>query len=89
VAEYGRAKQATDDNVMWRMRSACGITKAADIHSEDLIVIAVPLPEWLHERTSILRYIFDICLVHFVLLKRQKGKAVFSFTAQYFEKISI
>ena len=61
------ARQAIDNNVVWRMRFACWITKATDKYSEYLIVIAVPLQEWLHEGTSMLRYIFDICLVNFVL----------------------
>jgi len=71
------------------MHFACWLTKATDTHSEYLIVIAVPLQEWLHEGTSILRYIFDICFVNFVLLKRPKGKVAFSFTAQHFEIISV
>jgi hypothetical protein len=88
-AKYGTATQAIDYNVIWRMHFACWITKVTDTHSEYVIVIAVPLQEWLHEGTSLLRYIFDICLVNFVLLKRQKRKVVFSFTAQYFENISV
>jgi len=68
---------------------ACWITKATDTHSEYLIVIAVPLQEWLHERAPMLLYIFDICLVSFALLKQRKGKVFFSFTAQYFEQISV
>ena len=83
------AIQAIDDNAIWRMHFACWLTKATDTHSEYLIVIAVPLQEWLHEGTSILRYIFDICFVNFVLLKRPKGKVAFSFTAQHFEIISV
>ena len=32
--KYGTARDATDDSVIWRMRFACWITKATDIHSE-------------------------------------------------------
>jgi hypothetical protein len=32
--KYGTAGQATDDNIIQRMRFACWITKAADTHSE-------------------------------------------------------
>jgi hypothetical protein len=32
VGKYGRAGQATDDNIIRRMRFACWITKAADTH---------------------------------------------------------
>ena len=35
--KYGRARQATDDNVIRRMRFACWITKATDTHSEYVI----------------------------------------------------
>jgi hypothetical protein len=34
VEKYGRARQATDDNIIRRMRFACWITKATDTHSE-------------------------------------------------------
>jgi len=71
------------------MRFACWIAKDTYTHSEYLIVIVVPVQEWLYERTSVLRYIFDIFLVNFFLLQRQKGKVVWSFTAKYFENISI
>jgi hypothetical protein len=37
---------------IWRMRIACWITKAS--HSQYLILIALPLQQWFHERTSIL-----------------------------------
>jgi hypothetical protein len=37
------------------MRFACWITKAADMHSEYVILIALPRQKWLSERTPILR----------------------------------
>jgi len=43
-----------------RMRIACAIlsliTKATNKHSEYVILIAFPLQQWLHERTSMLRH---------------------------------
>jgi hypothetical protein len=30
VEKYGRAGQATDDNIIWRMRFACWVNKATD-----------------------------------------------------------
>ena len=39
MEKYCRAGQATDDNIIWRMRIACWITKAIDIHSEYVILI--------------------------------------------------
>jgi hypothetical protein len=62
VDKYGRAGQATDDNIIRRMRFACWITKAADTHSKCLILIACPQQQWLCERVSLLRnsYIFGL-----------------------------
>jgi hypothetical protein len=37
VEKYGRDRQTTDDNIIWRMRFACWITKATDTHSEYVI----------------------------------------------------
>ena len=37
---YGTARQATDDNIILHMRTACWVTKATDTHSEYVIVLA-------------------------------------------------
>ena len=47
---------------IWRMRAACLIAKATDKHSEYVILIAFPLQQWLHERSSVLRYTYIACL---------------------------
>ena len=47
---------------IWRMRIACWITKATDTHSENVILIAFPLQQWLCERVSTLRYTYTACL---------------------------
>ena len=39
MKRYGRTRLVTDENVMWCMRFACWKTKAADKHSEYLIVL--------------------------------------------------
>jgi hypothetical protein len=39
VEKYGTARQATDDNIIQRMRFACRITKATDTHSEYVIFL--------------------------------------------------
>jgi hypothetical protein len=41
---------------IWRMRIPCWITKAANTHSEYVILIAFPLHEWSYESASKLRY---------------------------------
>jgi hypothetical protein len=56
VEKYGRATQATDGNIIRRMRFACWITKATDTHSECVIFITFPLQQWLRQRASIVRY---------------------------------
>jgi hypothetical protein len=63
VEKYGRARQATDDNITQRMRIACWITKTTDTHSEYITFVAFPRQQWLRERASILRYATFACLV--------------------------
>jgi len=55
VEKCGTARQDTDDNIIRWMRIACCITKARNTHSEDVLLIALPLQQWLHERSSMLR----------------------------------
>ena len=63
VEQYGRTRQATDDNVVICMPFACCITKITGTHSECVILIAFPLQQWLRERASILRYTYIDSLV--------------------------
>jgi hypothetical protein len=67
VEKYGTARQATNDNIIRRMRFACWITKATDTHSEYVILIAFPSQQWLRERASVLRYTYIVCLVFIFL----------------------
>jgi hypothetical protein len=53
VKKYGRAIHVTD-NIIRRMRKTCWITTATDTHSEQVIPIAFPLQQWLHESDSVL-----------------------------------
>jgi len=55
VEEYGRAGQATDDNIIRRMRFTCWMTEATDTRSEYVILLAFPRQQWLRERVSLLR----------------------------------
>ena len=41
---------------IWCMRIACWISKATNTRSQYVILIALPLQQWLHERVSMLRY---------------------------------
>ena len=58
IVERGRPQIVT-----WCMRIACWIPKAAITHPEYVTLVAFPLQQWLHERTSILRYTYIACLV--------------------------
>ena len=40
----------------WRTRIACWITKATDTQSEYVILLTLPLQQWLLGRASLLRY---------------------------------
>jgi hypothetical protein len=51
--------------IIWRKRFACWITKAADIPSEYVILIAFQLQQWLRERGSILGLYIN-CLSCFI-----------------------
>ena len=66
--KYGTAGQATDDNIIRRMRFACWITKATDTHSEYVILIAFPRQQWLRERASVLRCTHIACHVDITLV---------------------
>jgi hypothetical protein len=61
VEKYIRSRQATDDYTI--QHNAGCIPKAADTNPEYVILIALPLQQWLHERTSVLRYTCISCLV--------------------------
>ena len=47
-----------------RMRNARWIPKATNTHPEYVILIAVPLQQWLHGRVSMLRYTYSDCTVN-------------------------
>jgi hypothetical protein len=49
--------------IIWRMRISCCIPKATHTHSEYVILNVFPQQQWLHERASILRYTYIVCLV--------------------------
>jgi hypothetical protein len=49
---------------IWRMRIACWIPMATNTHSVCVILIALPLQQWLHEGASMLRYTYSVWLVY-------------------------
>jgi hypothetical protein len=52
VEKCGRARQATGDSIMRRVRTALRITKATNVHSEYVIHTAFQLQQWLREGIS-------------------------------------
>jgi hypothetical protein len=64
VEKYGKAGQATDDNIIRRMRCACWITTATDTHSEYLIFIVFLPQQWLRERDSKFSHTYTDCVVN-------------------------
>jgi hypothetical protein len=65
------ANQDTDDNINWRTRFACCITKNIDTHSEYAILIAFPQQPSLRERAWMLRYTSVASLVGHTSCKTQ------------------
>ena len=66
-ALYKKMRKNTEEPHMpqmtiWRMSIACWITKATNTHSENVILVALPLQQWLHVRASMLRYTCIACL---------------------------
>jgi len=61
---------------IWRMRNACWISKATDTHSQYVILVAFPLQQWPHERTTALHWlscqygIQTVCKRSFLTLQR-------------------
>ena len=60
VGKYCRGVQATDDNILGHMLTACWILNATDTHSEIVVLIAFPQKKWLRERASMLRCMYFI-----------------------------
>jgi len=48
---------------VWRMRIARWIPKATHAHTEYVIITAFPVPKWLHESSSVLRYKHIACII--------------------------
>ena len=55
---------------IWRIRIACWIPKATNTHSGFVKLNAFPLQQWLHERTSVLRYTYISRLVCICLIPK-------------------
>ena len=69
MEKYDRARQATDDDIMWRMRFACWTTKDTHTHthSEYVILIALRRQQRFRERPSVLRYTYIGCVGNYII----------------------
>ena len=63
VERYCRAGQTTQMTIIRFMRTACWLHKATHVHSEYVILIALPLQQWLHELATVLHYKYISFLV--------------------------
>jgi hypothetical protein len=66
VENVVRVGQAIDDNIVWRMRVACWITKTTETHSKCVTIIAFPRQQWLRERATVLRYTYIAWFVMYI-----------------------
>ena len=57
---YGTARQDAYENITWRKRVACWITKATETNSEYVILIAFPRQWQLFVNTSMLCYTYTV-----------------------------
>ena len=53
---------------IWRMLIECWITKATNTHSQYVILIILPLQQWLHQRPSVLGYTYSTFPLLFVVV---------------------
>jgi len=54
----------------WHIRIAYWIPKATNTHLGCVILTAVPLQQWLDERTSLLHYTYIACFVQFLCCRK-------------------
>jgi len=56
---------------IWRMRITCWIPRATITHKESVILIDCLLQQWLHERATMLRYMYIDFLFHMFYRRRK------------------
>jgi len=59
VGKYDPTTEVTGDNIIRRTKK----NARTQTHSENIILIAFPLQQWLHGNVSLLRYTFSVCLL--------------------------
>jgi hypothetical protein len=66
VEKYGRARRATDENIIRNKRFLCRVTKATNTQKEYFILLAFPRQQRLRESASVLS-LYAYCLFVFEL----------------------
>jgi hypothetical protein len=84
--KYGRARQATLDNIIGRMLFTWWINKAADTHSEYVILTACPRQKSLRERASGLHYTYVASLVELFTVMKGMCVSVYLICSRGFRK---
>lgn len=62
MEKYGIVRQATNENILWRMYFVCWITEATDTYPEYAILTAFSQQQWLGESASVLRLVLCVLL---------------------------
>ena len=74
---------------MWSTHIVCWITYATNTHSEYVILIILAQQQWLHERASMLRYTYIVCLIFlsfidiFFLISYFRASLLFPLTKEH------
>jgi hypothetical protein len=69
---------------IWRMRIACRIPKAANTHSEYVMLIAFSLQQRLHERVIMLRYAYSAFVIWQCVWVAASGTHLMCFNTRFF-----
>jgi hypothetical protein len=72
VEKHSRPRQATDGNILLRVRFSCWVTKTTDTQLDYVILTAFPQRKWCREHASILRFYIHwlSCIYLFTGMKR-------------------
>ena len=76
VEKCGRVRQATDDNIVQRMRTACWIIKATDTHSEYVILLVFSTAT--RVTRTLLHVTFPVLFIPRCVFRRQGDRRGFS-----------
>ena len=86
VEKYGRAGHPPDDNLIWRMRIYCYVTKG----TETLRICSTycfPRKQWLPQQASLLLFTYSILTTFLTLIQRKVFRTlIVVYSANHFKK---